>query len=159
MVDGTAPTVTPQRGYQVKTVSFAAHQTHHIREVYRQPLGTIALWGDDGNRGTPAFQAFVYIFSTGATWKGNIGRATMSITFAKDARVRSPLRVGEPPDADQTTETGAKKLWKWWTGHPHTIEGAEDFHIHGRTLELVKRNWKPTADDDENLYFGYYHRR
>ncbi|HWA83888.1 MAG TPA: hypothetical protein VG820_10660 [Fimbriimonadaceae bacterium] len=139
--------------FEVKSVRFAKGQTRRIREVYRVPLGTLAIHGEIEGKGVPAERIFTYVFSTGSTWHGPIGRAEMTITFAADAPIgkgRVVLLGGPLGD----------KLWDWRTKHPRAIGGeARNLRLAGRTLHLLKKNWKPTDRDDLRLAVGMYYRK
>ncbi|HVT10833.1 MAG TPA: hypothetical protein VHE55_01090 [Fimbriimonadaceae bacterium] len=140
--------------FQVKSVHFGKGQTRRVRDSYQVRLGTVAIHGEVPGKGEPAERIFSYIFSTGGSWHGSIGRAEMVITFADDAPIgKGKLALTKGPlDYD--------KLWEWRVKHPHAVGGAQSgFDPRGRTLRLLKKNWKPTKRDDVELAVGMYYRK
>lgn len=139
--------------FQTKVVQFSKNQQHRVVELYRVHLGSLALSGTTPKAHYPAIKAFDYIFHTGSTWRGSIGKATMRIRFAKDATLpRGRLTIGDyPPDGNWTYEFFASKR-----SQLHIVQPG--WKLSGRVLILQKRNWKPTMDDDVEIFFGPHFR-
>ncbi|HTQ09219.1 MAG TPA: hypothetical protein VMI31_04035, partial [Fimbriimonadaceae bacterium] len=71
--------------WQTKTVSFSAGGKRIVREVYTTDIGGAAI------SKTEAWAFASYLLHTGASWNGNIGKATISVTFDPDSEVVPPL--------------------------------------------------------------------
>jgi hypothetical protein len=138
--------------FQVKSVRFGRGQSRSVRDIYQMPLGSLPMSGRSPKQ--PAIKAFNYIFSTGATWKGNIGQTEMLVTFAPDATLpRGPVHLIAPV-------TGERRDYQAWIKRRNAVEVSPQagFRANQRRLYLVKRNWKPTKADDVQLVFAPHQR-
>jgi hypothetical protein len=140
--------------WHAKTVSFAAGQTLHVRDVYTQDLG-----GGDatiGGKSGIVFQA-MYILHTGASWHGNIGCCEVDVRFntkrqsgpANLAVLKDVAVMGKDAKFKVPTDVGSTKPnMVVWTGPCKPT-------VSGRTLRFIRTNFKPTKKDDIELCFGY----
>jgi hypothetical protein len=131
--------------WQTKTVAFPANGKRIVREAYTTDLGGAAVdkrpW------------AFVcYLLHTGASWKGNIGTATILVTFAPDSEVAAPLDVLIADAATSTPKSIADHLAK---PGGVLVMGPTKPTVDGRTLKFETQNWRPTERDDVYVGFAY----
>lgn len=127
--------------WHAKTVSFPAHGTRLVRDVYTVPLGGQIL---DGG----AMQQTSYILHTGASWHGPIGRSEVVVTFAPKA-MTVPLVVRPAP------KPGDIRMASFRTGSGTILySGPGRPMVAGKTLRFVRTNWRPTEKDDIGLYFN-----
>lgn len=130
--------------WQTKFVSFPAGGKRTVREVYTTELGGIA---------GPQVWAFAsYLLHTGASWKGNIGKATILVTFAPDSKVKPPMDILFQGLGKLTQEMMAKQHKK---PGGLIVSGPVKPTAEGRTLKFFKQNWRPTAKDDIYVGFAY----
>lgn len=141
--------------WHAKTVSFAAGQTLHVRDVYVQDIGggDASIGGKSGN----VFEA-MYVLHTGSSWHGIIGRCEVVVQFKNKRVTRTPRLaqlkgvgavIKELPGRRNPTEVIAvPSNMIVWTGPCKPI-------VSGRTLRFVRNNFKPSEKDDINLFFGY----
>lgn len=134
----------PGEQWQTKTVSFPANGKRIVREVYTTDVGGIAL-------AKPiAFAS--YILHTGASWKGNIGKATILITVDKDTGIADPLSVSYSAAMPSSEATFKSDLDK---PGGVLVTGVAAPTIAGRTLRIEKSNWRPTIKDDILVAFYF----
>ena len=146
------PSGQEPRSFQVKTVSFGRGQTRTVRDTYEVPLVDLALGGKAP--AYPAIYGFTYMFSTGSTWKGAIGRTEMTITFAPDAILpKGKIRLMAYPGEKKSED------YQFRIKHRGAIQTENPFKVSGRTLRLVKTNWSPGVNDDVWLTFGPHFRK
>jgi len=131
--------------WRTKTVSFAENGKRAVREVYTTKLGGAA------ERGRPLALA-CYLLHTGASWTGNIGTATILVTFDPDSEVAAPLNVL----FDDKGGLAAQELENQ-AGKPGGVlaAGPSAPSIQGRTLRFEMRNWRPSGWDDISVGFAY----
>ncbi len=139
--------------FQTKSVHFGRHQVRRVNEVYRVSLGSLALSGTTPNAHYPAIKAFDYIFHTGSTWNGPIGKAAMTIAFARDATMpQGSIRLAAIPSSQAWT-------YEFFSPDRRKVYlSAKGWSISGRTLSLSKSNWKPSRADDVQVVFGLHFR-
>jgi len=130
--------------WQTKTVSFPANGKRIVREAYTTELGGIAgpqVWG-----------VASYLLHTGASWKGNIGKATIVVTFAPDSELAAPIDMV----FNNLQKVGAKTIEGQLKKRGGIIaSGPTKPTIKGRTLTFAKQNWRPTDRDDIYIAFAY----
>lgn len=144
----TVPGGSDIRVFQVKTVRFQRGQTRRIREVYDVDLGSNPIeWPIPPGAG---IQEFNYVFHTGSTWKGAIGRSELNVRFAQDAQVgAAAVRLGDEVDTSQI-EYSKRSSQRDLVQTKHW----RSFVVKGRSIRLIRRNWKPKSEDDVRLLFG-----
>lgn len=87
------------RRWRVKTVSFRAKQTRVVRVRYTAMLGEVS----DGTR------FFQYDLDTGASWKGTIGKAEVTVRLHRFEDYW-PVRVADPA---AHYRRGNRMIWRW----------------------------------------------
>lgn len=132
----------------IKSVQFGRGQTHIVRDSYRVPHEFLDMV-------SKARTGFSYTLSTGGTWRGNIGRAVIRITFDKGShpgrlRLIDAKTLGDL-DRDLIREQ------QFWKRVPFAIAldgGPSKPRLEGRTLVYTRKNFKPTEKDDVHICFG-----
>lgn len=132
--------------FHTKTVSFKPHSTCTISDIYTLKPGA-QVTSENG-----LYQQTYYVLHTGASWKGNIGKARITATFAPDVDP-SPLKLqalAALPDHDL-------QHLKWSALPAGTVvyEGLSKPVLQGRTLTFEKDNFKPGKKDDIHLYYAF----
>ena len=132
------------RYWHVKDVKFAANGRHAIRDVYSVDIG-----GQIAVRGF--YNIAAYTLHTGASWRGNIGRSEIVVTFNRKVPHR-PFVV-----KDATALGKAMYELNWDTMPPATLyyQGPSRPTVQNNTLRFVRANWRPTNKDDIRLFFGH----
>jgi len=143
LVRGSAP----GEQWQTKLVRFPSHGTRIVKELYRTELGGIA--------DKILVCAASYILHTGASWKGNIGKATVIVTFAPDSEVALPLvsyvnPLGSP--SQEARDQYLANMEKPGAVFPLCKIKPE---IKGNSLIFRRDNWRPSKDDDILVFFHY----
>ena len=131
--------------WQTKVVSFKANGKRVVREVYTTAMGGAAV-----DKEPWAFAC--YLLHTGASWKGNIGKATITVAFDPDSEVKGTIdmvygEVGKlrPSSiSDQIRKAGGV-----------VVSGPSKPVVQGRTLRFETENWRPTEKDDIYVVFAY----
>jgi hypothetical protein len=95
--------------WYVKRVYFRAGQTRVIRNLYRMWLGFDSLGG----------RSFAYTLSTGASWKGKIGRADIIVQLTN---LRNATRWSVHPKGYR--RTGSQIVWRF-----RAFEPKEDIYV------------------------------
>lgn len=138
--------------WHTKTVLFPAHSTLHVRDVYTQHVGG----GVASIHGKSGFAAQIaYTLHTGASWHGPIGRSEIVVTFQGSTIHGTPRpmpyrSIASPKPGsgmDITLASPPPDLVVWNGPCAPTVKG--------RTLRFVRRNWRPTKQDDIKLTYGY----
>lgn len=131
------------RYWHVKDVTFPAQGTSVVHDFYTVPIGgAICAQG--------MIYTAAYTVSTGASWKGNIGRTEIVVTFDR-SRPAVPLRtVKASQDTIRTDE-----FWHRQTAGTVCYRGIAPTSIQGKTIHFVRMNWRPTKWDDLTLYFAF----
>lgn len=161
-VDGkrVATELLPKRGmaeysgiFQTKTVRFGSHQERLVTNRYRVRLGTLAIDGPPPSPPQPAIRVFNYIFSTGASWKGKIGRTELLVTFMKDADL--------PPGPVRLVDYPGDQPYAYWRQRRDVVAtSTKGFRAAGRRLYLLRENWSPKGEaHDVWISFGAYLRK
>jgi len=136
----------PGEQWQVKTVAFAKDGKRVVREVYSTAVGGVSI------SQTEAWGVASYLVHTGASWKGNIGKATIRVTFAPDSQVATPLDLlngdFEKTKPDVISAQVAKPGGVAATGPCQPT-------MSGRTLTFERSNWRPSLKDDIYVVFKY----
>jgi hypothetical protein len=132
--------------WHVKSVRFPQNRTVHIRDRYETAIGVDHL--------APGyFGHYVgYTVSTGSSWKGTIGETDLQVTF--DPRLPAPRRVMDRDVYNRLTKkVNPEKLRELVRNHRHTVfaTGIGKPTLRGRTLVYLRRNWRPTEEDDLSL--------
>jgi hypothetical protein len=128
-----------RNGYQIKTVRFARDAARQVVNRYRVPLGLVA------SRGQVYVQDLGYTFSTGASWKGKIGRGELVVRFRGRFQ---PTRLLPTKTLEQD---GPRSFWRnnltslFWKGPSGTLSGNQ--------YRIVRRDWRPTEADNVVLQF------
>jgi len=130
--------------WQTKLVSFDANGSRVVREVYSTELGGIA--------DTVFIGAASYILHTGASWRGGIGKATVSFDFAPETEVVAPLDVKYITGMEKLTEKDLAYVLK---PGALIVIGPVKPTVHGTSLVFEKSNWKPVVNDDILVLFKY----
>jgi|GEM_PF-5183357 len=110
----------------LKRVHFKANQTHLVRVSY---IG-LTSGGTDGNR------SFSYTLTTGATWKGPIGKCKITVSWPSELTSLSPAR----------TNLSAPEL---------NLPPAKWRLLPGRRAVTTLTNWKPKDDLDMDMHPGF----
>lgn len=133
--------------WHVKTVAFPAHAVVEVRDRYTVPVGTSM------SDAPIAVNEASYILHTGASWRGNIGRTEVDITFHR-------TDVGSPIDA-RPAETGNYATPTTWIPKPWRFSSRTVYYlgpcdpiVNGRTLRFIRTNWRPTMRGDVLLKFN-----
>jgi hypothetical protein len=136
------PGALPGEQWQTKLVSFQAKSKRIIRETYTTELGGVA---DQETLGAAS-----YLLHTGSSWKGNIGRAVVTVTFAPDSELIPPFVID--PDAIKSHSTLMAHMAK-----PGAIVSTSRIkpQISGASLIFTRENWRPTKEDDILVFFHY----
>lgn len=138
-------------GWHVKTVRFAAGATVHVRDEYAASNGSgIAAAGN--TQGACLWAE--YTVHTGSSWKGTIGKSEIDVTFS---RRFAPGRLRVVAAAKLSKHEDGRNLDHAPFPKRGTIvyRGVSKPGVHGRTLSFVRTNWRPTEEDDLNLWFDY----
>ena len=125
------------QAYRVKQVQFGARSNRKVVNRYRIPLGSVATKG----------QVYVhdlhYTFSTGACWKGNIGRTELITRFKgkfKPRNVQSEVLL---------EREGPSSFWK---NHSSSLfANGPRGDLNENRYRIVRRNWRPTEGDNLRL--------
>lgn len=135
--------------WHVKRVTFPKGKIVHIRDRYTTALGVGRL----GNYNT--FTSYVaYTVHTGSSWKGTIGETDLRVYIRKP--LPYPKRVAytgyfnsEARDFDARAKVFVRR-------HHHTVfpSGIARPRKNGRELIFIRRNWRPTEDDDLHISFN-----
>lgn len=126
-------------GYRVKRVNFGPRQTRMVVNRYRIPLGSVA------SRGQVYVHDLHYTFSTGASWKGQIGRTELVTRFNGLFRPRRVL------NANLLESDGPRSFWK---GHRMDLfQDGPTGKLLANEYRIIRRNWRPTESDNVRLRF------
>jgi hypothetical protein len=127
------------KAWQVKDVAFRQGQLRTVRNVYEVQLGAARV----GSEGGMAYEAH-YVLETGASWKGEIGKTEIVVTFASNHHPRPtrllPFTVGA---GSSWNEEKGTVLW----------QGPSKPKLAGNKITFVRTNWEPTERDDLSLFF------
>ena len=132
--------------YRSKMVHFGRNSRVVVRDRYAMsPGGGIVAGGEAYSKETG------YILHTGASWKGTIGKSTVIVTFAPGA-IKTPVSM-------QYTSNRLKSP-SYFSKFKNSKQGVlcagpARPTLSGRTLTFVKRNWRPTPNDDVFVQWGY----
>jgi len=133
--DGSGP--DERRVFYVKRVAFKADQTRVVEDSYRTAL----------NGNTFSWSGISYVMETGASWKGNIGNATVLVRF-HDRQPSSSLTVAQE-DRWLAVKPFRNKIPKnliLWSGFAIP-------RVHGTTLLFQRSDFKPTTRSNVILTF------
>ena len=151
---------TDGRYWHAKTVRFAAHSTHRVRDVYTQGVGGGFVATD---RDCTSKQ-IGYILHTGASWHGAIGHTEVLITLNGPDLPRTlklvPLAQVSPSNAGRELVShmpdGEVRLHSHMpSGDTVVWKGPCRPILSGHTLRFVRENWRPTQKNDIELTFAY----
>jgi len=140
----------PGEYWHAKMVSFQANSEVRVRNVYTQEIGgSVAVMG----KKHAVCSEVAYIVHTGSSWKGNIGRTEVIVTFRRKG-MRGRLQA---LPVKQVSDRNSAFDIKWESVPINTIicQGEWLPSVHGTTLKFLKRNWRPTHADDLSLVFDY----
>lgn len=126
--------------WHTKWVKFEAGQTRKIRNTYLSDLGWF-----------PPSQFAIYTVSTGASWKGVIEESKIIVVF-KQPRFRN-LIVGPGSGAD--TVKADKDFWRKKPLNYVVCEGFSKPVVEANKMTLVKKNFKPTRDDNLVIFWRF----
>lgn len=128
-----------QNGFQLKDVPFGAGQSRKVVNRYRMKLGSCA------SRDNFYVRMLSYTFSTGASWKGNIGRSKLIVRF--NGRFQ-PIRLR----SSELLEWESKG--HFWPSRLQTLftDGPQGKLVNG-TYQILKHNWRPGEGDNMALKF------
>jgi len=108
--------------WRTKVVRFGAGQTRHVKVRYEEKLGEIS----GGER------FFTYMLSTGASWKGKIGRAKLTVRFrdvpgysTEDGGVLEGFRVVKAWRDFEPTYKDDFHIWFWPAAPPLIVNGKQ----------------------------------
>lgn len=127
----------PGEQWQTKKVAFPAHGKRLVREVYSTELGGVGV--------RPPIALASYLLHTGASWKGTIGKAVVTVTVAPDCDLTGPLDPLYGTLQQSFREKGMARLRK---PNGVIVTGPCQPQVQGLTLTFVKENWRPTKNDD-----------
>lgn len=132
--------------YRAKTVHFPANGKVVVRDRYSmRPGGGIVADGDAYSKETG------YILHTGSSWRGNIGRSTIIVEFDAGS-IKTP--VSFQYSSNRRKDPGYfNKFRKPKQGI--ICYGPSKPSLKGRTLTFVRKNWRPTENDDISVQWGY----
>jgi hypothetical protein len=127
-----------RRVFYVKQVAFNTGQTRVVQDSYRIPLNTnIFNWS-----------GISYVMETGASWKGNIGNATIQVRF-HDRKRSSGLMVAQADHWMSKQKPFRNKIPKnliLWSGFAVP-------RVDGTTLWFERSGFKPTPRSNIVLTF------
>lgn len=141
--------------FHVKNVRFGRNQTRVIEDWYETPLNVSNAWSnaDSPNAPYPLWESrsFSYTMSSGASWKGNIGKATVQVDF-ESANLRSPnlapFNIVEHKSIPWNDLPKSRIYWQGFS-KPTVRRGGVVFY---------RRNFEPVVADDIFIVFGSKHR-
>lgn len=126
-------------GYRIKRVNFGPGQTRMVVNRYRIPLGSVA------SRGQVYVHDLHYTFSTGASWKGQIGRTELVTRFNGRFRPRRVL------NAKLLESDGPRSFWK--DHQTDLFQDGPTGKLLANEYRILRRNWRPTESDNVRLRF------
>ena len=134
--------------WHVKRVTFPKGRTVRIRDRYVTKIGIGRL----GYKNT--FANYVsYTVHTGSSWKGTIGETDLRVNVGRP--LPYPRRVlPSKVYRDFSDKPGYNaKVPAFIRRHAHTVlyRGLGAPKRNGRELIFIRRNWRPTEDDNLNL--------
>ena len=140
--------------WQIKSVAFGRGQTRKIRNIYHLKLGKITLNGSPvKGRESMCWQG-EYILGTGRSWKGKIGKTTVTVDFGSSALIQSPIVPMEWPDAAKSDSSN------FWVKNKNAViwSGPTPPRIAGkRRLVFEIKNWEPEdLEESVKFRFGVY---
>ncbi len=140
----------PGHFWHAKNVTFPAHKKTIVHDVYTQYLGGGLV---DAQGGGGSVSHVSYILHTGASWRGNIKRSEVLVTFEDGAFPAKPQLI---PLSKVAKGDDGRSL-KSALPAPNAIvwKGCAKPTLQGKTLRFVRTNWKPKVKDDIDLYVGY----
>lgn len=145
----------PGKYWHAKQVYFPAHSVRRVRDVYTQETGGGVATLDYNTahpKGARADQ-LGYILHTGSSWHGPIGRTEIDVTFACKA-ITGNLRP--VPLQQATTNNDALEVTgAMMTANTIVWKGPVIPKVKGKTLQFVRKNWRPTEHDDLELTYNY----
>ena len=137
--------------WHVKAVRFGAHALVHVRDTYESKTGSGIASAGDSQGGCLWAE---YTVHTGSSWKGSIGKTEILVTFKRELvphrlKLLSARLVGNDGDGRALKKGPFPKagtiVWR----------GVSKPTVRGRTLRFLRTNWRPSDDDDLNLWFGF----
>jgi hypothetical protein len=143
--------------WHTKLVRFPAHSVLHIRDVYTQDVSFDT--GAELNNRSAISDQIAYIFHTGASWHGKIGRTEIDVTF-RIKKIPGPLRaISEKRANDESKglkpESGNTHTKKPFSPNIVVWKGPCTPVVDGKTLRFVIKNWRPKPSNDLLLSFGF----
>lgn len=149
-VDGVLVRTSVIRGeergdrWHVKQLTFPANSTVHVRDYYEVEVGSTVAY-------SPVSASLAdYVLHTGASWRGNIGRSEVDVTFRR-AGLRGPITARPMPKLDVHGKVSPP-----WRIDRRTVyyQGPCAPTVSGATLRFIRTNWRPRPKDDIHLVFG-----
>lgn len=131
--------------WQTKNVRFGRNQRRIVRDIY-----TVDIGGQIARQGF--YSTAAYTLHTGASWRGNIERSEVIVSFGNTLKGRLvPIPLASPGNFDGDSH------FKWADYERGTIlyKGPSRPIVRGRTLRFVRANWQPTIRDDVFLIFNH----
>lgn len=141
----------PGHYWHTKTVKFGANQTLRVRDEYEQDVtGGVQSYKE----GSLTARYLGYIFHTGASWNGPIGKTTLRIKFANPKWKGAALKF-ETLDKYATFE---RNYWHFKrVPGVGVVLGEPSFKptVSGSTLTWVRQNWTPQKSNDIQVMFDF----
>ncbi len=152
-VDGKEVATRLERGqgageyWHTKTVTFKGQARTVVRDRYSLDVSSaIVLFGE--NKDANAHYAG-YVVSTGASWKGQIGRS--EVVFELPSTVKRIVTIASVTAKDDPRHYVVAPFAKGTVAY----SGMAQPTVKGHTLRFVRTRWRPTTHDDISLWFDY----
>jgi hypothetical protein len=137
--------------WHVKRVTFPKGRTVYVRDRYVTNVGSWRIGQKE------MFSDRVqYVVHTGASWKGTIGETDLRVYI--EPSMPYPRRVLSPDPYWEMSERSLKEgslpqVSAFLKKHRNTVfaSGPSTPKRKGRELIFIRRNWRPTKEDDLDL--------